>query len=495
MLSLLGRRSRWFGALGGVAIASAVLAGGATAASGEAGASGDKPWYDFFWPLGHRTEVVTLHEEYIPFKSVGDIPYRPDLLLELGDPFLDTGNLYEGFEVPVLGAVWQPRLWTYFVNRTAVQTFDTNTVGRKRDSEIANRMDLYWNLQLTGTEKIFLGMRPFDNNEPRRFTRHSFSGADEGFDNELNTDVETLFFEGDLGSLIPRLDPAGVKPLDFGFTVGRQPITFQEGAIVNDTVDMIGFVRNNIVFPNTSNLRISGMWAWDRLDRNDDARGGEQNMFGLFGFADAHISSFNLDTIYVDDNLEDGDGFYLGFSAIQRIRGLGGISTAFRINNSVALDDEVGGNVIGDGTLVSAEFSKLVPGSEDIVYFNPFWGIGDYTQAGREPILGGPLASLGILFASPNLSTYGAEMVPFANDVVGFATGYQAFWDHNKRNLILEIAGRKDTDGDGFDSLGIGFQLQQAIGQNFQLQPEAFYTFNDGQADGSGVRFELLVVY
>ena len=110
------------------------------------------------------------------------------------------------------------------------------------------------------------------------------------------------------------------------------------------------------------------------------------------------MSTFNVDTIYVDDNLDNGDGFYLGLSAIQRLRGLGGISSAFRINNSFALDDEVGGNVIGDGTLLSVELSKLVVGSEDIVYFNPFWGIGNYTQAGREPILGGPLASLGILY-------------------------------------------------------------------------------------------------
>ena len=218
-------------------------------------------------------------------------------------------------------------------------------------------------------------------------------------------------------------------------------------------------------------------------------------MFGLFALVDADVSTFNVDTIYVDDNLDNGDGFYLGLSAIQRIRALGGISTAFRVNNSFALDDEVGGGVIADGTLLTAEFSKLVPGSEDIVYFNPFWGIGNYTQAGREPVVGGPLGSLGILFASPSLSTYGAELVPFTNDVVGFATGYQAFWDHTRRNMILEIAGRKDTDGEGFDSLGFGFQLQQAIGQNFQLQPEAFYAFNEGQADGAGFRFEFLVVY
>ena len=454
-----------------------------------------KPWYGSLWPLGEHVEVETLKDEVVKFKSVGDIPFRPALFLELGDPFLDTGQLDAGFEVPILGAIWQPRLWSYFINRTTVQTFDNGAPGRLRDTEIANRMDLYANLQLTGTEKILLGLRPFDNNLPSRFTRYTFDGSNEDFNNELNLDIETLFFEGDIGSLLPKLDRAGIKPIDFGFTVGRQPFTFQEGIILNDTVDAVGFVRNNLVFPGTSNLRISGLWAWDRLDRNDRNRGTDPNMYGLFVFADAHVSSYNLDMIYVDDNATDGDAFYIGASAIQRIRALGGISSAVRINNSIALDEEIGGNVIGDGSLLSAEFSTIVLGSDDIAYFNPFISIGNFTQAGREQILGGPLASLGILFASPNLSTYGAEVSPFTDDVVGFATGYQAFWDDHRRNLILEIAGRHDYDGQGFDQLGIGFQLQQAIGQYIQAQLEGFYTFNGERDDGVGARAELFIVY
>jgi len=455
----------------------------------------EKPWYGSLWPLGHKVKVEALKDEYVPFKSIGEIPSRPRLFLELGDPFLDTGKLDAGFEVPLLGAVWQPRLWSYFINRATVQTFDNGTPGRLRDTEVANRMDLYANLQLTGTEKILLGLRPFDNNQPSRFTRYSFDGSNEDFNNELNFDVETLFFEGDIGSLFPNLDRVGMKPVDFGFTVGRQPITFQEGIIINDTIDAVGFIRNNIVFPGTSNFRVSGMWGWDRLDRNDSNRGADTDMFGLFIAADAHVSTYNLDMIYVNDDSKNGDAFYLGASAIQRIRALGGLSTAFRINNSFALDDEISGNVSGTGTLISAELSASPKGSNDIAYFNPFVGINNFTQAGREAILGGPLASLGILFASPNLSTYGAEVSPFTDDVVGFAAGYQAFWDNHRRNLILEVAGRHDTDGSSFDQLGLGFQLQQAIGQHAQAQLEAFYTFNEDRDNGTGVRFELLVVY
>ncbi len=461
-----------------------------------AAAEESEPWYGWFWPLGERVGVETLKDEYVPFKSLGEIPQRPELLLEIGDPFLDTGQLDEGFEVPIIGAVWQPRLWAYMIGRSTLQTFDNGQQGRVRESEWANRLDLFVNLQLTGTEKLLLGLRPVDQNRPDKFTRYTFSGVDEGFQSEFNLNIETLFFEGDLGSLIPNLDRAGIKPIDFGFTVGRQPISFQEGILINDTIDAFGLVRNNIPFPGTSNLRVSGMWGWNRLDRNDASRDADQKTYALFIAVDAPVSTYNLDLIYVDDaGSPDADGFYVGASAIQRLSALGGLSTAFRINSSIALDEEIGGNVLGDGTLLSAELSKTPKGSDDIAYFNAFASIGNFTQAGREAILGGPLANFGILYASPNLSNYGAEIRPFTDDVIGFAAGYQAFWDHKRRNLILEVAGRHDYDGDGFDSLGFGFQLQQALGRRVQLQFESFYTINEERDDGIGARVEILFIY
>lgn len=484
-----------------------------------------EPWYSWFWPIGDSVEVETIKDEYVPFTTekhqmasrkqvlaakapldtsdattpAGQskptlLPDRPQLMIEAGNGFLDTGPLDAGFEVPVLGAVWQPRLWAYAINRTAFQTFDDGRTGRERETEFANRTDLFVNLQLTGTEKILLGLRPTDNNRPDRFTRYTFKGAEEGFNDEFGFNVETLFFEGDVGSLFPALDQAGILPIDYGFTVGRQPIVLQEGILINDTIDAVGLIRNNIPVPGTSNFRVSAMWGWNRLDRNEE-RARNENMYGVFIAADAHVSTFNLDMIYVDDE-EDRDGFYIGASAIQRLAALGGISTAFRINSSFALEEEVPGNVLGNGTLITAEISKTVPGSDDIIYFNSFLGLGNFTQAGREAIVGGPLANTGILFASPNLSTYGAEINPFTDDdVIGGAIGYQAFFDNKRRNLILEIAGRHDISGNGFDSLGFGAQLQQAVGQHAQLTFEAFYTINEGRDDGAGARAEIQFVY
>ena len=471
----------------------------------EPAGGGDDKWYSNFWPLGEKKGVVSLREDYIPFQTeksdekaakanLNTLPDRPDLLFEVGDGFLDTGNLSAGFEVPIIGAVWQPRLWGYLINRTTVQSFNNGAEGTQRETEIANRLDAFFNLQLTGTEKILLGLRPTDKNRPTDFTKFTFDGSEKGFNPDFRIGLETLFFEGDVGSLFPVLDKAGFVPLDFGFTVGRQPIIFQEGILINDTIDAVGLIRNNIPFPGTSNFRVSGIWGFNRTDRNDQ-RGGDEQLFGLFTAADTHLSTFNLDLIYISDDTRSGDGLYGGFAAIQRLPHLGGISSAFRVNASYAVDDEVGTNSLGDGVLFTSELSKTVKGSDDIVYFNSFLGIGNFTQAGREAINGGPLANTGILFASPNLSTFGAEIDPFiSDDVVGGAIGYQAFWDDNRRNLILETAGRYDLSGDGFDSLGFGFQLQQAVGRHIQLQLEAFYTLQEQLQDASGTRAEILFV-
>ncbi len=462
-------------------------------------------WYSSFWPLGHRVGVDKLKHEYVPFETekadekaakagLNRLPNRPDLIVELGDGFLDTGNLDAGFEVPLIGAVWQPRLWGYLINRLTVQSFNSGADGTVRETEVANRLDVFFNLQLTGTEKILLGLRPVDKNRPSDFSKYTISGSEKGFNPEYRLGLETLFFEGDVGSLFPVLDQAGLVPLDFGFTVGRQPLIFQEGILINDTIDAFGLIRNNIPVPGTSNFRVSGIWGWNRTDRND-GRGGDEQLFGLFTAADLQQSTVNLDLIYISDNDRSGDGLYGGFAAIQRLPHLGGISSAFRVNASYAVDDEVDGNVLGTGVLLTSELSKTVKGSDDIVYFNSFLGIGNFTQAGREAVNGGPLANTGILFASPNLSTYLAEINPFTpDDVVGGAIGYQAFWDDNRRNLILEVAGRYDLSGNGLDSLGTGFQLQQAVGRHVQLQLEGFYTLNEGQQDASGGRAELLFV-
>ena len=89
--------------------------------------------------------------------QLADVPARPQPLLELGTPFLHPGGIGEGFVLPT-GAVWQPSFLVFGTLRSSLLKLD-----RGADPfEFANRLDLFGNLQLTGTERILVGLRPLD---------------------------------------------------------------------------------------------------------------------------------------------------------------------------------------------------------------------------------------------------------------------------------------------------------------------------------------------
>ena len=445
---------------------------------------------------GAEESESRLSDEPKPFLTEGDIPERPPLILEIGDDFLGEGELNNGFELPT-GAVWQPRLWVFGTYRTAIQTIDTGRA--ERTTEFVNRGDFFANLQLTGTEKIVFGVRPFDKNEPDDFSGYRLEPDDDsGRQDEYGLNIRTLFAEGDFGSLFPNLDPNGTTLLDFGFTVGRQPLIVQDGILLSDTVDAVGLVRNNIRLPGVSNLRVAGVWGWNELTRSatgvPEIQDDNVQLFGLFTEWDLPDTTLNFDAAYTLDEKNSNDGVFLGFSAAQR---LGHFNTTFRANGSLALGSENETALTRDGILLSAELSWTPWGTEDTFYANPFAAFGEFLQAGRELVDGGgPLAPLGILFASPNIGNFGSELNNRANDVGGIAIGYQAFWNDNWTNLAVELAIRQDLglDGEevGSDQQGIGFQFQQKLTQQMLLQIEGFGVRQQGDKTSYGGRTEIL---
>lgn len=449
--------------------------------------------------LGASRGSTKINDKPTKFLTEGDIPERPGLLLELGDNFLGEGNLGQGFELPT-GAVWTPALWVFGTLRSAIQTIDTGIGDNERITDWANRFDFFANLQLTSTEKIVLGIRPLDKNRGGQFSGYRFEGEangdDEGWLDFTNGNIRTLFAEGDIGSLFPALDRQGTTWLDFGFTVGRQPLIFQDGILLNDTQDAVGLVRNNIRLPGVSNWRSSFSWSWDSVNRgatgigNGGEREGDLQQFGFFNSFDTEFKTTNVDFIYTLDNddnsaIEDGDSIHAGISIAERI---GRYSLTWRANGSYALEEE--SDLVTNGALLSTELSWTPHRSDDTIWINPFVSIGNFTQAGRENVDGGgPLAPLGILFASPNLGAFGSELDNKANDNAGAAIGYQAFWNDHWTNLGLEIAGYKDIGLEdefqqGFEwQVGVGFQAQQKVTQQSLIQLEGFYALQEGEGD------------
>ena len=427
------------------------------------------------------------------------VPAKPPLTLALGNTFLGQGEIF-AFELPT-GAVWQPSLLLFGTLRTAFQSFDN---GRFTTTEWANRLDLNANVQLTGTERFFLGFRPLNNK--RGFTGYTFEpdGID-GWDDGLNFDVTSLFFEGDFGEIFPFLDPEDEHSLDYGITVGRAPHFYQEGMLINDFLDSVAITRNTVLPNSTSNLRVTGLYAWSQIHRRDRAlrragqvgprnrRDGDAHLLAILTELDTSFSTFNFDLVgVIDEGDRDGDAIFTGISAVQRI---GPVNTAFRINSSMPISNESTFNRFG--TLIFGEASITPTKTDNILYWNAFWGIEEFHSAARDPTTGGPLGRTGILFAAVGLGRYGAALGNDADNVVGSAVGYQMFFDGTRRQIIVEVGGRTPTKGGpGQDaSVAIGARIQQAFLQNFIVQADAFVGGREGRDVIGGARIELLMKF
>ena len=432
--------------------------------------------------------TITFSAEPAPMK-LNEVPDRPSPILELGDPFLGTGPLQESFEIPT-GAVWSPSFLVFGSVRTAMQTFDD---GDETFSEWVTRLDLFGNLQLSATERVLIGLRPFDENG--EFTGYFFepNDADQvGWDDGFNGRITHLFFEGDFGELFPGLDPDDSGELDLGFSVGRQPFFYQEGLLINDRIDAVGITKNDILVPGLANLQITGVYGWNEINRGDNIEDDSAHLFGLFAEADTEKSTINFDGVYVygDENGDNTDAMYLAASAVQRI---GRFSTAFRALTSLPFNGESA--AVGQGELLFTEISWSPHHSEDIVYVNGFWGIDEFTSAAREIDEGGPLGRTGLLYAAVGMGRYGA---PLGNDParsVGASLGYQHFFNENRSQIVAEVGGRTDTDDSDDSAVAVAGRFETAIGQHTILRLDGFIAGREHAFRSSGLRMEFVVKF
>lgn len=431
--------------------------------------------------------------------QVNEVPDRPTPLLEIGQPFLGTGPINLGFKIPT-GTIWQPSLLVYGSLRTGFNAFrQQRGPGRRGHDDIvewANRLDIFANLQLAGfaNERLVFGMRPLDEAlRNRAFSGYRFEPTeDEGSENGFNEDIVALFFEGDLGEVLPFLDEEDSRSLDLGFSVGRQLLVFQSGIMVNDIVDGVGLTRNNINTPWTSNLRITGFYGWNQLNRNNFQRDDSASFFGLFSSMDFEWTTVDADFAYVAAPSDTGDAFFGGFSATQRLWGV--INTTFRVNLSVPTENETAAN--RRGTLLTFEGSWTPTGTEDNFFINAYLGIDRYNSALRSPGAGGPLERIGILYANVGLGRYPSPLDNSPDRSAGASIGYQCFFHTTTRQLILEFGGRKSTTGGpNVGMIAVGARFQQAFWQRFIFRVDAFVAKQERVQESGGGHMELQIQF
>lgn len=485
--------------VGASLVAVPALAAGAQGAGGQQGEQKQQTEAE-----RHGDDASRITDEHIPLLVEGALT-RPRPILELGAPFLGSGPLRPGFTMPG-GAVWQPSFMLFGNYRSAISVTDN---GELTTTQWANRLDLFGNLYLTGTERFVIGIRPMDRtvNGVQRFSGYTGLSPDPldagGWSNELNFNWDTvthLFFEGDFQELFPNLDIEDRHPLDFGFSVGRQPINFQEGLLINDFIDAVGITRNNLKPGGTANLRITGLWAWNGINRNTpttpfvtrNLEAEHSWLVGVFTETDFRATTMAIDALFVrggtfvssgspqptaaDSPAEIAvpatDGIYVGVSFVQRIKA---INTAFRVVGSAPVGEETAadnpleiGNAAATGAVIFSEISWTPHHGQNLFYLNGFWALDEYRAAALDPLVPGPLARTGILFSGVGLGNYAAALSPTADEAVGAVFGHQIFFAHGRRQLLLEGGGKYSTSSCAGDERGCAAQ-SVAAGARYQI--------------------------
>ena len=484
-----------------------------------------------------------LTDEVIPL-ATDSMPARPRPLLEAGPQFLGTGPIGRGRRAPG-GAMVQPSFQLFGSYRTGVSLADNETLQTTR---FANRLDLFGNLYFSQTERLVFGLRPLDETDAlggRRFSGYTSVSPDpdgiSGSEDHFNLDSDTithLFFEGDFGEVFPRWDGNDRRSLDYGFSFGRQPISFQEGLLINDSIDALGITRNNLKPFGSVSYRLTALVAWDEINRNTvstanltrNAEAESASLIGLFNEFDWRFSTVSFDLVYVDGGefrgsdggvpvmAESGAAWYLGAGFVQRF---GAVNTAFRLLASLPDDDpaedmaaamQLNALGIGDpateGRLLFVETSWTPHGSYDLMYANAFVAVDDYRAAALDPNVPGPLARTGILFAGSALGDGGA-ISSAASDAAGFAFGRQWFFADKRRQLVVEVAARQSTETCAGvvttclpDTVAVGARYQMAFGRRGVFAVDTFVARDENSGEGlaeddslqrTGLRLELLI--
>ncbi|MEO5722615.1 MAG: zinc ribbon domain-containing protein [Chthoniobacterales bacterium] len=444
--------------------------------------------------FGHSSQGhgSALSDKPIPLQ-LDNFPDRPKPIIEWGqNPFLGVGPIAPGITLPT-GATWQPSFIVFGTARAALQTFDN---GRGQISELVGRLDLFGNLYLTPTERILIGFRPLDR-DGLDYTGYRFD-PDKKIHREINAYITTFFVQGDFGELFPNLDPNDRGTFDISFALGRQPLNFQDGIMINeDEIDAIGFSRPSNFFLGSSAWRTTALFAWNELNRNNNRRESSAKLFGFFNTADYETSTLDLDFAYVNAEADTGgDGLYAGVGITRRF---GLINSTTRINASLSLETQTA--AVSDGVLLFQQLSTTMPSSKDVAYLNAFWGINDYSSAARGEDRGGPLGAIGILFAAQGLGGYGAPLGNRANDAVGAALGYQMFLGSADRQIVFEFGGRVATQTPRFfaasqpDSIAAAARYQMKLNQHSVLIFDAFVGFPENRDTAYGLRSELLLKF
>jgi hypothetical protein len=416
-------------------------------------------------------------------------PPRPPI--ELGRPQYTSG-IYEesgtllGQLNPLL-----PGLAIYGDWRTAVAY--NNNKG-KDIAQIATRLNIDVDFKITGTERIHAFFTPIQKGNAK-FTRFEFGGSDGNgkFNGEFDPNPQTLFFEGDFGSLYSGFSgkPAG---FDLPFTVGLFPLFLQNGIWANDAIlgGAVSFPAKNSAALGLANYDVTLFAGFDNVDNATiiGADNNTANIYGVTTFIDA-FSGYIEAGYGLIQGVNQRDGQLTNFvTAAYTRRYANTLSNSTRLftNFGNGKNDE-GVAIISENSLISGLPSTLIP------YANFFVGFGN-----PQPLVDGNgagiLKNVGINFETDALTGY-PKLNDTGSNAWGGAIGLQYLFNLDQQ-LIFEMATVQPFGepiigiGAANPQYGFGVRYQIPINRAWLFRADATYQIIEGAAeDNFGVRAEL----
>ena len=421
-------------------------------------------------------------------KSVVEPPRPP---IELGRQQYTSGSYDESSTVlgqlnPLL-----PGLAVYGDWRTAVAY---NSNNGKDIAQVATRLNLDVDFKITGTERIHAFFTPLQKNN--KFTRFEFGGGDGNnrFNDEFDANPQTLFFEGDFGSLYSGFSGSEAS-FDLPFTVGLFPLFLQNGTWANDAIlgGAVTLPARNSRKLGLPNYDITFFAAFDNVD-NAGILGADRkhdaNIYGVTTFIDAfggYIEA-GYGLLQGRDELDGLQTHFLTGAYSRRYFNTVSNSTRVFANFGNGKDDE-GLAIISENSLITSLPSTLIP------YANFFVGFGN-PQPLVDGFGAGILKNVGINFETDALTGY-PKLNDTGSNAWGGAIGLQYLFNLDQQ-LVFEVA-MVQPFGDPIPGIGVakaqygfGVRYQIALDRAWLFRADATYQIAEGgDEDNFGMRFEL----
>jgi hypothetical protein len=383
-----------------------------------------------------------------------------------------------------------PGLAVYGDWRTAVAYNNNNGIDI---AQIATRLNIDVDLKITATERIHAFFTPIQDNNV--YTRFEFAGGDgdELFNDEFDTDPETLFFEGDFGSLYSGFSGKEAS-FDLPFTVGLFPLFLQNGIWANDAIlgGAVTLPAKNSAALGLANFDITFFAAFDNVDNAGNIAANEDDnpLYGVTAFVDA-FNGF-VETGYgLIEGRDELDGILTHFlTAAYSRRYYNTLSNSTRLFANFADDIDVeddGFAIISENSLISGLPSTLIP------YANFFVGFGN-----PQPLVDGNgagiLKNVGINFETDALTGF-PKLDDTGSNAFGGAIGLQYLFNLDQQ-IVFEVAMVEPFEDDGIGAedtqYGFGVRYQIPINRAWLFRADATYQILEGaDEDNFGIRAEF----